>query len=46
LHPAVQAYEARMSTGPPASSCRPRYRAGQAGLMKPNWAPAAPAAFQ
>jgi hypothetical protein len=40
--PAVQAYEARMSTGPPAS-CRSRYRAGQVGLMKPNWAPAAPA---
>jgi hypothetical protein len=40
--PAVQAYEARMSTGPPASnvSCRSRYRAGRVGLMKPNWAPA------
>ena len=42
-HPAVQAYEARMSTGPPASSCRSRYRAGQTGLMKASWTPAAPA---
>jgi hypothetical protein len=31
-HPAVQAYEARMSTGPPASSCRSRYRAGPPAL--------------
>ena len=31
--PAVQAYEARMSTGPPASSCSPRYRTGHTGLM-------------
>jgi len=32
LHPAVQAYETRLSLRPPAS-CRPRYRAGRTGLM-------------
>jgi hypothetical protein len=35
-----------MSSGPPASNlqgCRSRYRAGLVGLMKPHWAPAAPA---
>jgi hypothetical protein len=36
LHPAVQAYEARMSTGPPASSCRPRYRTGHTGHDQPS----------
>ena len=45
-HPAVQAYEARLSTGPPASSCRPRYRTGRTGLMGASWAPAAPAMCQ
>jgi hypothetical protein len=44
LHPAVQAYEARLSLRPPAS-CRPRYRTGHTGLMKASWAPAAPAMF-
>ena len=42
-HPAVQAYETRMSTGPPASSCRSRYRSGHSGLMKASRAPAPPA---
>ena len=45
-HPAVQAYEARMSTGPPASSCRSRYRAGRTGRMKASWTPVAPAMFK
>ncbi len=39
LRPAFQAYEARTSTGSPAS-CRPRYRTGQTGLMKASQAPA------
>lgn len=46
LHPAIQAYEARLSLRPPAacsSSCRPRYRTGQTGLMGASSAPAAPA---
>lgn len=44
-HPASEAYETSLSTGPPAarSSCRPRYRAGRTGLMKASWAPAKPA---
>ena len=37
--PAIQAYEARMSTGPPAS-CRSRYRTGHTGRMKASWVPA------
>lgn len=42
-HPAVRAYEAPMSTGPPAASCRSRYRTGQTDFMKVRWAPAASA---
>ena len=38
-HPAVLAYEAWMSTGPPAS-CRSRYRTGRTGRMKASWVPA------
>ncbi len=45
-HPAVQAYEAQMSTGPPAASCRSRYRAERTGRMKAGWTPVAPAMFQ
>ena len=41
-HPAVRTYEARLSTGPPAS-CRSRYRTGLTGLMKASRAPAASA---
>jgi hypothetical protein len=32
-HPAGEAHETSLSAGPPASSCRPRYRAGHTGLM-------------
>ena len=46
LHPAVPAYEARMSTGPPATSCRSRYRAERTGRMKASWTPVAPAMFK
>ncbi len=44
-HPAGSAYEAGLSTGPPATtfSCKPRYRTGLTGLMRASWAPAAPA---
>ena len=38
-HPALQAHEARMSSGPPAS-CRSRYRTGRTGHMKASWVPA------
>ena len=41
-HPASEAYETSLSTGPPASY-RSRYRAGLTGLMKASWAPAASA---
>ena len=46
LRPAVPAYEARMSTGPPAISCRSRYRAERTGRMKASWTPVAPAMFK
>ena len=42
LHPAVQAYETRLSTGPPAKLQAPVSNRAT-GLMKASWAPAAPA---
>ena len=43
--PAVPAHETRSGLRP-VRSCRPRNRTERAGLMKPNWAPAAPAICQ
>ena len=35
-HPAGEAHETSLSAGPPASSCRPRYRAGHTGHDQPS----------